>query len=668
MTKPSPVVAATLLSQAQPYPLRSYQQETIDLIHSALDRGLRRPAVVMATGGGKTVIFSHLIGQLPTGPSATATKTLVLAHRTEIVKQAYTRISEVNPHLRVGIEMAKYHANVEELDVIVALVASLSRGESRLANYKPEDFKAIILDECHHAVAATWQKVLKRLGADTNETPIPVIGFTATLERGDGKALARAFDEIVHQRDLMTMIKNDELTDIKFHTVKVDLGLLDLKTKNDDFERVTLCHLLNEVSVNSRIAHLYLALRKEFNLRSTIVFCVDIDHCRNLCAALQEVGINAQYVTGTTEKGERERILEDFIKGDIQVLANFMVFTEGTDIPNIDSIFIARPSKSRGLLTQMIGRGLRKYPGKEWCHVIDIADTIGRGFQSVPSLFSMATTYDLDGKDTRALLKAEKDLEELKSKELEKSREANFVLEQLGEQLSKLALADDFSHVKFKTIDGIAEYEKGLDNIYDDHKEVLAVIRESRIDWLRATYDTWVAECPTGFLQLSRYDLKFCIDEFKQARPGQINASGFRCKRFRMVANVYDLPDLGHILDQADLKYFKYVPPGQGKATQRQVDLVIKKTTGQINRMYGPKFLQGDNQTRYEQWLADMDKREISRMVFAAKVAPRSLYIRWQLQQVFGLSIPTQKSLKSLLIEPTPPPRPAPDVDVSLID
>ncbi|KAM9931811.1 hypothetical protein OXX80_008541 [Metschnikowia pulcherrima] len=127
------------------------------------------------------------------------------------------------------------------------------------------------------------------------------------------------------------------------------------------------------------VANAYIQLQQELGLKSTLVFCVDINHCKTLCGVLQAHGVNAQYVTGETAKHVRQDILEDFKQGKIAVLCNVLVFTGGTDIPNIDSLILARPTKSRPLLTQMVGRGLRLHKGKDICHVIDMVSTMKVG-------------------------------------------------------------------------------------------------------------------------------------------------------------------------------------------------------------------------------------------------------------------------------------------------
>lgn len=347
------------------FPLRDYQQKAIDLILESSNSGVKRQAIEMATGSGKTVVFSHLIPLL----KQKGTRALVLAHTQELITQSRDKINKVNPDLKVGIEMGKVRSKPDD-DVVVASVMSLARS-NRLERFNPNEFKTIIIDECHHAVAPSYLKILKHFHADTKDTDIHVIGFTATLARTDKQKLGTVFDKIVFQRSLPTMIENKELAEFKISNVNIkDLNLKNVPKKGGDYDSSSLYLALNQVDINEKILLAYMELAKDY--KSTIIFCVNVEHCREVCGLFQQQGIDAQYVLGETSKIEREFIVEDFKQGKFPVLCNVGVFTEGTDIPNIDSIILARPTMSQSLMIQMIGRGLRLHKEKSHCHVIDL--------------------------------------------------------------------------------------------------------------------------------------------------------------------------------------------------------------------------------------------------------------------------------------------------------
>lgn len=347
------------------FPLRDYQQKAIDLILESSGSGVKRQAIEMATGSGKTVVFSHLIPLL----KREGAKTLVLAHTQELITQSRDKINKVNPDLKVGIEMGKVRSTPDD-DVIVASVMSLARS-NRLARFDPDEFKTIIIDECHHAIAPSYLKILKHFKADTKDTDVHVIGFTATLARTDKQKLGTVFDKIVFQRSLPTMIENKELAEFKISNVSIkNLNLTNVPKKGGDYDSSSLYLALNKVDINEKILLAYMELAKDY--KSTIIFCVNVEHCREVCGLFQQQGIDAQYVLGETSRIEREFIVEDFKQGKFPVLCNVGVFTEGTDIPNIDSIILARPTMSQSLMIQMIGRGLRLHKEKSHCHVIDL--------------------------------------------------------------------------------------------------------------------------------------------------------------------------------------------------------------------------------------------------------------------------------------------------------
>ena len=182
------------------------------------------------------------------------------------------------------------------------------------------------------------------------------------------------------------MIDENWLCEGKFTTVDVGVDLSKVKSVNSDFQLEGLSKVMNTKEINEIVLNTYLHKKKLHNLKSTLLFAVDVAHCKTLFQTFQNAGINAQYVTGKTRTGERDSIVSDFKNGKIQVLMNCGIFTEGTDIPNVDCVLLCRPTKSRSLLVQMIGRGLRKHHSKEHCQIIDFVSSSKVGVISVPTL------------------------------------------------------------------------------------------------------------------------------------------------------------------------------------------------------------------------------------------------------------------------------------------
>lgn len=273
-------------------------------------------------------------------------------------------------------------------DITVASVASLQR--DRLDKYNPNRFKLVLVDEAHHIVAPGYIKVLKHFGLMEKSPDSPnLVGVSATFSRFDGMKLGAAIDEIVYHKDYVDMIDEKWLSGVLFTTVRstADLSGVRKMAGDGDFITSDLSRAVNTDQVNDITVRSWLAKASE--RKSTLVFCVDLNHVAGLTAKFRQHGLDARFVTGDTHKLERGEILDAFKRGEFPVLLNCGVFTEGTDIPNIDCVILARPTRSRNLLVQMIGRGMRLHKGKEDCHIIDMVSTLETGIVTVPTLFGL---------------------------------------------------------------------------------------------------------------------------------------------------------------------------------------------------------------------------------------------------------------------------------------
>ncbi|KAK2846386.1 hypothetical protein FQN49_005771 [Arthroderma sp. PD_2] len=290
--------------------------------------------------------------------------------------------------------MANSHAT-GTADITIASIRSLL-SKDRIDKYDPRRFKLVLVDEAHHIVAPTYREALAHfgLGEQTASSPA-LVGVSATFSRFDGLKLGAAIDHIVYHKDYVDMIGENWLADALFTTVKshVDLSRVD-DAPNGDFQTRQLSLAVNTETVNDITVSAWRAKAKE--RKSTLVFCVDIEHVKCLTAKFREIGVDARYITSQSAKDIRTKELEAFRNYEFPVLINCGLFTEGTDIPNIDCVLLSRPTRSKNLLIQMIGRGLRLHPGKINCHIIDMVASLDHGVLTTPTLFGLHPDEGLD--------------------------------------------------------------------------------------------------------------------------------------------------------------------------------------------------------------------------------------------------------------------------------
>lgn len=325
-----------------------------------------------ATGTGKTVMFADLTRQALRHADRTRKGVLLLVHRDELVRQivkscgrsgVYCGVEKGQERARNSFGMPRLVAGTS-MWAVCASVQTL-RGK-RLEEWPRDSFSLIIIDEAHHATADSYRNILEHF--DTARR----VGFTATADRLDGAKLGQVFESLAYEYNLRDAITDGWLVKPKFLTIKTDppLNLRDLRVTGGDFN---LGDLENEIQSN--IGTLVNAIHDTNALedRRTIAFTPSIGSAAALAAALGDVGISAKAVAGNSP--DRTQIFEAHQRGDFQVLVNCMLATEGYDDPAISCILLCRPTKSRALYSQMIGRGTRLHPesGKTDCKVVDFA-------------------------------------------------------------------------------------------------------------------------------------------------------------------------------------------------------------------------------------------------------------------------------------------------------
>lgn len=342
--------------------LRDYQTEAVGAVESALAGGMRRPAVVLPTGAGKTVVFGEIVRRRHR--ERDAGRTVVLVHREELARQAVAKLQAAAPHLRTGV--VKADRDEVGAPVVVASVQTL-RNEARRRRLRGVGL--IIVDECHHATASSYRTVLDHYGA-LGQGPAVAVGFTATMSRGDGVGLGEIWEDIVYTRDIRYMITRGFLVPPRGIRVRVeDLDLSKVRRTAGDYSEGQLGEALAASLAPERIVEAY---REHAKDRPTLLFVPTVAFAELMVERLSAEGVAAVCVHGSMPAAERAAALAGFIAGSVSVLVNCMVLTEGTDLPLASCVIIARPTCHAGLYVQMVGRVLRPYPGKADALVLDV--------------------------------------------------------------------------------------------------------------------------------------------------------------------------------------------------------------------------------------------------------------------------------------------------------
>ncbi|OMH86093.1 putative mitochondrial ATP-dependent helicase irc3 [Zancudomyces culisetae] len=427
------------ISSSTGHTLRYYQQECIDKSLEAIKEGYRDIAVSLPVGqtnnflNGLIVLnrerihTEYLFGfsegrggkSILTNDTENATKTLVLAHRKELLHQACDHIRKAAPDLRVELEQGSNRASAAA-DVVVASVQTLARCDGeRLRLYNPAFYKCIIIDEAHHATANSYLKIIeyfmpkrqesessKSTGNDESgaittgrkrKTGPVVWGCSATLKRSDDISLGMVFSKIVYHKAFTDLIIEGWLSSITVTVVKTVVDLSAVKKFGGDFNLKSLEEAVDTDERNNLVVDKYLQFAQASKGKkrdSTLVFAVNVEHARSLTNTFRERGVDARDVFGKTSQKDRAVLLGEFRGKKFPVLVNCEILTEGTDIPNIDCIIMARPTRSSVLFQQMIGRGMRLHEGKKDCMIIDFVDV----FNSKASMINFPTLLGLDPK------------------------------------------------------------------------------------------------------------------------------------------------------------------------------------------------------------------------------------------------------------------------------
>lgn len=332
--------------------LRPYQTEAMTAVLDEWDSGNSKTLLVLPTGCGKTIVFAKIAEECV----KRGKRVLILAHRGELLEQASDKIKKTTG-LGCSTEKAEESCLGSWFRIVVGSVQTLMR-EKRLANFNNDYFDTIIIDEAHHAISDSYQRVLEHFpDAD-------VLGVTATPDRGDMKNLGQVFNSLAYEYTLPRAIKDGYLCPIKAVTIPIDLDLTGVSVQAGDFKASEIDSALDP--------YLYQIADEMLNYcngRKTVVFLPLVKTSQKFRDILNSKGFKAAEVNG--DSPDRAEILEDYANGKYNVLCNSMLLTEGWDCPDVDCVIVLRPTKVRGLYCQMVGRGTRLAEGKKELLLLD---------------------------------------------------------------------------------------------------------------------------------------------------------------------------------------------------------------------------------------------------------------------------------------------------------
>ena len=432
--------------------LRPYQLNAVKAVHKEWDSGNKNTLVVMPTGTGKTIVFSQIVKD----QVAKGEKVLILAHREELLKQAADKL-KASSGMESALEKAANTSIGSGLDVVVGSVQTL-RQKSRLEKFSKDYFGTIIIDEAHHSAADSYKNILEYFNQ------AKVLGVTATPDRADMKSLSDVFDSLAFEYKLPEAINDGYLCKIRTKTIPLKVDISKVHTLAGDFNPNELGQALD----------LYLeaiadSIVKECKGRKTVIFTPLVRISQRLNELLKDRGVNTVEVNGSSK--DREEILKDFESGKYDAMTNAMLLTEGWDCPSVDCIICLRPTKSRSLYAQIVGRGTRLCKGKDnllildylWlsgkhslCHPSDIfcedAEVAARTTKKLAD-YAATDCGGLDGPDGTDLIQAIQEAQEEMENEkrqmmrrIEEQEEA--VRKRLAEQRQKRkGLVDPFQYM-----------------------------------------------------------------------------------------------------------------------------------------------------------------------------------------------------------------------------
>lgn len=331
--------------------LRPYQQQAKDAIFSEWENGIKKTLLVLPTGCGKTIVFAKVAEECVKGGS----RVLILAHRGELLDQAADKIGK-STGLGCATEKAEQTCLGSWFRIVVGSVQSMMR-EKRLNQFPNDYFNTIIIDEAHHCISDSYQKVLGHF------PDAEVLGVTATPDRGDMQNLGTVFESLAYEYTLPKAIKEGYLSPIKAVTIPLKIDMSAVGVQAGDFKSGDIATALDPY-----LESIAEEMEKYCSNKKTVVFLPLVKTSQKFRDILNNHGFKAAEVNGDSK--DRAEILEAFDKDQYNVLCNSMLLTEGWDCPSVDCIVVLRPTKVRSLYCQMVGRGTRLSPETNKDHLL----------------------------------------------------------------------------------------------------------------------------------------------------------------------------------------------------------------------------------------------------------------------------------------------------------
>ena len=336
--------------------LRPYQSLAIT---ASNESKWQRQLIVLSTGMGKTITGLALAKDM-------GGRCLWLAHREELISQPAKALEMIWPEATSGIVKAELNQYMRQ--VVFASIQSAQQ-DRRITQLVAQNFGLVVVDEAHHALSPGYRSLLDSLGCFRAGGP-RLVGLTATPERSDQGALDEVFEGIVFQVGLTTAIAGGYLVapQVVERSIKIDLDAITV-SRGDYSQRVLDVELLKAGIVEEIVSTYEEHCAAK---RKSLIFVISVAQAEAVAEALQQRDHRVAAVSGETPAEERRKILRDLKSGALDCVVNCMVLTEGFDEPSVDCIILARPTQSKPLMIQMVGRGLRLFPGKTDCLVVDM--------------------------------------------------------------------------------------------------------------------------------------------------------------------------------------------------------------------------------------------------------------------------------------------------------
>lgn len=342
--------------------LREHQEGALAALGRMRAEGKTIALLEHATGAGKTVTAIADARRL-------GGRTLWIVHRLDLVTQAHREFKAHWPEEETG----RFYAGRREADAhnVVAAIQSVSE---RLQEFSPDEFAYLVIDEAHHAAANTYRRVLEYF------RPRFILGLTATAERADGQDLLELFRDCAHRLTLQEAVERGELVPIRCVRVKTNVDLSRVRYNQVQYNRGDVEEAVRIPARDRLIVQAYL---DHVPGRKAVAFTVNVAHGEELARVFGENGVAARSVSGRMTVGERDEHLRDFREGRLRVLCACDLLNEGWDCPDVEALFMARPTLSRVMYLQQLGRGTRRAPGKECLVVFDFVDNATQYNQSL---------------------------------------------------------------------------------------------------------------------------------------------------------------------------------------------------------------------------------------------------------------------------------------------